>query len=285
MPTPTDPAPGTLLDGTAPTGGEVNRKIYHPSALGTFDSLEGMNGEVDRVNLATSAIPIPARKIMVGAASSSHGVGATANVDFFGDLLFPHTVRSVPGSSGGWTYAKAQNPLYLKPLETYPVPNLTDVIKNPFSIAQKIRISWGVSFVVGPPVADQKNGYDADYYGTPTTNTVAIIDKGAEVHQGFLQLYINDVPHPTCLMPFGAGAGATRPSENYEDSPCNNPGAWNDHYDWEFSCVVDASVVAEMGLGANSPLLKGMHSVDIRCWTKLRILRFKTRSLHWTVVN
>jgi hypothetical protein len=293
MPTFTDPLPSALLDDTVAVAEDINRKIYHPSALGTADSLEGLNGEVDRTNLVTNALPLPKSKVMTGAASRSGSVGATANLDFIGDFLFPLTSMKEPLGITAWSTAKFKDQNYVDALEPVPVPGLSDTIINPFSAASRIRLSWSVDVVpstlalfflesqnAAKGVAWGAGGGYGLGAGTPVPVVISQRNLGS-----WLYLYVNGVQHPSIRIQVATGESTTRPSQNYEESPCNNTGAWNDFFHWEFSCVLDSAEVARLGLGANSPLLRGLHSASIRAWSRCRMLRFKTRSFHWTVEN
>jgi len=295
MPTATDPAPSTLVNGTTPSGEDVNLKTYFPSALGTFDSLEGINGELDRVNLLTSSVPIPKSKVMVGAASRSGSVGATANVDFIGDLLYPVTSAVSPHDMAGWTNAKQKDQNHIDKLEPFVVPGLSDTIINPFTTASRIRLSWSVDVVPSTWASLFQGGGDspkgttwgdgAGGWGLSSGTPIPTNINSRFSYGSLLFLYVNGVQHPNCRVRVTTGSSTMVPSQNYTLSPCNNTGSWNDFFHWEFSCVLDTAEVAKMGLGANNPLLRGEHTVSIRAWTAARILRFKTRSLHWTVVN
>jgi len=284
MATITDPSPTDFATGAVPTGDQANAKV---GLLGETD------GRLDTSNMAATT-KFRQHHVQHGTFTRNRSSGATANVDFLGDLLFPQFSKLSSLVVAPKLYTDAADNTYgIDELDYVPIPGLCEVMENPYTTASRVRITWRVSMYLG---TDVNSLVDLTTDGEQRWNSfgnlkVHPVSEGGPrsamcyVTSGVLRLFVNGVAHPTLLRRYRSGFSSAVPSTDYTKSEAQNYAGQTDFQVWEFSAVIDsAQVTAWEGLtsGKPSPLSKGSHTVSIRCFHTNRAVRFKTRYIDWT---
>jgi len=283
MATITDPDPTAFNSGQKPTASQANAKAI------LFDETGGL---LDMSNLVGSFKFRP-HHLQPGAFTRGRASGATANVDFIGDLLW--------GQFGGESTLTLFKPfVYESPavathfglddlLPSYhAVPGMSEVMENPYETASRVRITWRVSYFLG---TDNKASTNHALAGEKRWNSDGTLNISptlsvANEKCGVLRLFVNGVAHPHLFTRFRGAMGTGVPSSRYDVSEAQNSSGSQDFQVWEFSAVIDAAEVAEWGLSSDAdPLQFGQHTVSIRCFHTNRVVRFKTRYIEWTYVK
>ncbi|MHC4891909.1 MAG: hypothetical protein ACYTFV_00840 [Planctomycetota bacterium] len=278
-----------LVTGTTPTAEDLNRKVYYPLENGS--ELGEANGNLDYDN-THSDMKFQRRHVQRGAWTRGSQSGATANVDFIGDFLFPNFGPAYQGSRVATNVysVQSQTTFGTDELPFITIPGMAAVVPVPYDGASWIRVTWRVCYVTGPGLF-QRGGlgkYGAQdpepRYG-PSAVDVENTSFNRGLDAGMLRLFVNGVPHPFLLKRIPEGRTTTVPSSDYGRSPANNLIKHSDFQTWEFSAMIDADAVTAWGspLLGKSPLTKGYHTASLRCFSRHRILRFKTRYFEVTV--
>lgn len=280
MATIVDGDPTAFDTGSTPTASQANAK------LNLFDETAG---SLDMANLK-SGFKFRPHHVQPGTFSRGRQMGATANVDFIGDLLWTHFgAASTTTLFKPFTYNSPAVPTHYGVddlLDAYhPVPGVCEVMENPYETASRVRITWRVSFFLG---TDNKATTNYALAGEKRWNADGTLNISPTVSDakekcGLLRLFVNGVAHPHLFTRFRGAMGTGVPSSRYDISEAQNVSGSQDFQVWEFSAVIDAAEVAEWGLSSDQdPLQYGQHTVSIRCFHTNRVVRFKTRYIEWT---
>ena len=280
MATITDGDPTAFNTGVTPTAGQANAKVN------LFDET---SGKLDMANLV-AGFKFQPHHIQRGTFTRNRGAGATANVDFIGDLLWPRFVASsFIFQIYSYNITDSSVEYGLNQVPYIAIPGLSEVMENPYPTASRVRITWRVSYFMG---TDNKATTNYAVLGQKRWNNAGdtIVDDPVQSagggRCGVLRLFVNGVAHPHLFKRFRGAMSTGVPSSDYLHSETQNASGVSDFQVWEFSAVIDAAEVAEWGLASDKdPLQYGQHTVSIRCFHTNRVVRFKTRYIDWTYVK
>tara|TARA_R110001632_G_scaffold26948_5_gene72542 strand:+ start:361 stop:1203 length:843 start_codon:yes stop_codon:yes gene_type:complete len=280
MATITDADPTAFNAGATPTAGQANAKVN------LFDETAG---SLDMANLVTG-FKFQPHHIQRGTFTRNRASGATANVDFIGDLLWPRFVASsFIFQIYSYNITDSSVEYGLNQVPYIAIPGLSEVMENPYPTASRVRITWRVSYFMG---TNNKATTNLAVLGEKRWNNAGDNVVTDPIHSvggapsGVLRLFVNGVAHPHLFKRFRGAMSTGVPSSDYLNSETQNASGVSDFQVWEFSAVIDAAEVAEWGLASDKdPLQYGQHTVSIRCFHTNRVVRFKTRYIDWTYVK
>jgi len=280
MATIADPDPTAFNSGQKPTATQANAKTN------LFDET---SGKLDMANLAGDFKFRP-HHIQRGTFTRNRGAGATANVDFIGNLLWPRfAADSFTFQIYSYNITDSSVEYGLDQVPYITVPGMSEVMENPYETASRVRITWRVSYFMG---TNNKATTNHAVLGEKRWNNAGDnllsdpIQSVGGAPSGVLRLFVNGVAHPHLFKRFRGAMSTGVPSSDYLNSETQNASGVSDFQVWEFSAVIDAAEVAEWGLSSSDdPLQYGRHTVSIRCFHTNRVVRFKTRYIDWTYVK
>jgi len=283
-----DDDPTALVTDDVPTAHDLHRKVYFPKGDGS--ELGESNGHLNYDN-THAAMKFQRRHVQRGAWSRGAQFGATANVDFVGDFLFPNFGKDYTDARVTTNVYSAQDQVVFgaDELPYITIPGMSAPIHVPYDGASWVRITWRVSYVTGPGLYQRGSlaKYGAKdtedrYGGSAKTMETTEFKRGKDA--GVLRLFVNGVPHPYLLKRIPEGRSTTVPAADYQNSPANNLIKHSDFQTWEFSAMIDAAAITAWGGPLSvSPRSQGFHTASLRAFSRHRILRFKTRYFEVTV--
>lgn len=284
MATITDPSPLNMDSGEVATAENAGQKT---------ELLQESAGELDMANLQLG-FEFRQHHIQRGTFTRGRASGATANVDFIGDLLFPNYGRGAVWEFNAYTYENAANESVngVDEVPYAPIPGMCETMENPYEQAARVRITWCVSYFLGAGVLGEEDlSQDGERRWTNAGNLANDpVGTGARAQvpfqaTGALRLFVNGVGHPFLFKRVRSAMSGGVPSTDYQNSETQSVAGYSDFQFWEFSAVIDATQVAAWTGLTKDPLEFGTHTVSIRCFHTNRVIRFKTRYIEWTYVK
>lgn len=280
MATITDPSPGDFASGATPTAAQANDKVL---------LLDEANGRLDLDNLK-SGFKVQRRHLQRGSISRGKSYGANANLDYVAEKLWPNYATPGDFSFDPLVYENGadEHVQGINELRYLSIPGCSADMYNVFEDATRLRLSFRISYFLGGSSTDlaQVNDLGDQRYnlGGSLKDAPLASSHDPQLISGILRLFVNGEPHPFILKRVRGAYSTGVPSQHYGNSESQNLSGHPDFQVWDFTAIIDASVVTEWGIGRD-PLQHGRHTASLRIFHTCRNIRLKTRFMDWTYLK